>query len=124
MRSDISIGPMPADPPTTVAAPEAVLIERNKLVGRRVARVLTGAGFAAKSYEDPAAIPAADLAGAQVVVADAFDALSVVRWLAARPSLRAVLYTATESDRLVPLAAEQPRLGLLGRASFEAPPRE
>ncbi len=104
--------------------PEAVLIERNKLVGRRAARVLTGAGFAARVFEDPAAIPAADLAGARLIVADAFDALAVGRWLAARPSLRAVLYTASESDRLVPLAAEQPRLALLGRASFEAPPRE
>src|SRR5579871_1357505 len=114
---------MPAEPQSS--EPQAILIERNKLVARRVARVLTGAGFATKQYEEPSAIPSTDVDASALVVADAFDALAVMRWLPPRSSLRAVLYTAAESDRLIPLCLEQPRLHtVLGRPSFEAPPRE
>jgi hypothetical protein len=110
-----------------VKEPHAVLIERNKLVGRRVARVLGGAGFVVRLFEEP---PAGDDAvdGALLVVADAFDAQVVARWLRTthhRPSLRAVLYTASESDRLIPLCLAEARVQtILGRPSFESPPRE
>jgi hypothetical protein len=116
------VGAAPSAPPTGPGGPLAIVVERNRLVGRRIGRVLGAAGFVPRVAEEPAAV---EVAGAQLLVADAFDAAVVMRHLATQPSLRAVLYTAEPCDRLLPLALEAPRLStILGRAGFDQPPRE
>jgi hypothetical protein len=109
----------------TVPAPQAIVLERNKLVLRRIARVLGCAGFEVRTFEEPDKIDAAALSTASLVMADAFDADLVMKWLRANASLRAALYTGEPLDRLLAKALEEPRLvGLVGRPSFEVPPRE
>src|SRR5438067_2230165 len=110
--------------PMDSAGSHAVVIERNKLVGRRVARVLASAGMVAEPREEP---PAELPVGTWLVVADAFDTRLVGRWLAESPSLRAILYAAPDTDQALAerleLALTAPGLAaLVGRASFEEAP--
>src|SRR5262245_37370428 len=100
-----------------MTAPVAVVLERNKLVSRRISRVLGCAGFEVRAFEEPEKV---ELGDAHLVVSDAFDADGVMRWLRDRPGLRAIVYTAEPLDRLLGKALEEPRLlALLGRPSFE-----
>jgi hypothetical protein len=102
---------------------QAVILERNKLVNRRIARVVACAGFETRQFEEPEKVEG--LERAKLVLADAFDGDLVMRWLRERPELQAVLYTGEPLDRQLPKALEEKRLvGLLGRASFDVPPRE
>lgn len=108
-----------------MTVPQAIVLERNKLVIRRIARVLGCAGFEVKSFEEPDKVDQAALEAATLVMADAFDADLVMKWLRLHPRLRAALYSGEPLDRLLSKALEEPRLvGLLGRPSFEVPPRE
>lgn len=108
-----------------MTVPQAIVLERNKLVIRRIARVLGCAGFEVKAYEEPDKVEPAAVESATLVMADAFDADLVMKWLRLHPGLRAALYSGEPLDRLLPKALEEPRLvGLLGRPSFEVPPRE
>jgi hypothetical protein len=101
---------------------QAVILERNKLVNRRIARVVGCAGFETRQFEEPEKV---DLGEALLVLADAFDGDLVMRWLRERPQMQAILYTGEALDRQLAKALEEPRLvALLGRASFEVPPRE
>jgi len=104
----------------------AIVVERNKLVGRRIARVLGCAGYEARIIENPDAFDAvADVPDGALVVADAFDVEAVVGKSLAKPNVQALLYCGEPVDRLIARALEAPRLvALLGRASFDAPPRE
>mgnify|MGYP001463546617 FL=1 len=68
----------------------AIVLERNKLVGRRVLRHFLSAGVEASVVEDPAVLPAA-AAGARLVCADAFDGDAVVAAVRANPGARGVL---------------------------------
>jgi hypothetical protein len=105
-----------------MTAPRAVVLERNKLVSRRIARVLGCAGFIAQAFEEP---EKAEPGGAALLVADAFDADVIMRWLREQPAARAILYTGEPIDRLLAKPLEEPRLvALLGRPSFEVPPSE
>jgi len=72
---------------------QVVILERNKLVGRKVARLFMATGASAVTVEDPAGVPA-QLDGAQVLCADTFDGDLVVEQTRARPGLRGVLWTA------------------------------
>jgi hypothetical protein len=108
-----------------MTVPQAIVLERNKLVLRRIARVLGCAGFEVRTFEEPDMIDATALGTAELVMADAFDADLVMKWLRAHSGLRAALYSGEPLDRLLGKALEEPRLvGLLGRSSFETPPRE
>jgi hypothetical protein len=108
-----------------MTVPQAIVLERNKLVLRRIARVLGCAGFEVKAFEEPEKVDAALLDGSQLLLADAFDADLAMRWMRERPSLRCVLYSGEPLDRLLPKALDEPRLvALMGRPSFEVPPRE
>src|SRR5581483_3073216 len=61
----------------------------------------------------------------RLVIGDAFDADLFMRWLRERPHMKAILYTGEPLDRLLAKALEEPRLvALVGRPSFEVPPRE
>lgn len=106
--------------------PQALVIERDRAVARRVARVLAAAGFATTVAEEPPA-DEEPLDAVALIVADGFDLPSVSRRLAARPSLRAILHGAALEviERLVPVAQRYPGVSaILGRASFGEPPRE
>ena len=108
-----------------MTVPQAIVLERNKLVLRRIARVLGCAGFEVRTAEEPDKIEAASLEAASLVMADAFDADLVMKWLRVHPRLRAALYSGEPVDRLLGKALEEPRLvALIGRPSFEVPPRE
>jgi hypothetical protein len=108
-----------------MTAAKAVVLERNKLVNRRIARVLGCAGFEAAQFEEPEKVDAALLSSTQLVLADAFDGDLVMRWLREHTHAKGILYTGEPLDRLLPKALEEPRLtALLGRPSFEVPPRE
>ncbi len=108
-----------------MTVPQAIVLERNKLVLRRIARVLGCAGFDPRTFEEPDKVEPAALEAATLVMADAFDADLVMKWLRANPKLKAVLYSGEPVDRLLGKALEEPRLvALMGRPSFEVPPRE
>jgi hypothetical protein len=65
------------------------------------------------------------LEAATLVMADAFDADLVMKWLRVHPRLKAALYSGEPVDRLLGKALEEPRLvALIGRPSFDVPPRE
>jgi hypothetical protein len=106
-------------------APLAVVVERNKLVNRGISRVLGCAGYDVQAFEEPEGVELDKLADPRLVVGDAFDADAIMRWLRAQPRLRGVMYTGEPLDRLLAKALEEPRLqALVGRPSFEVPPRE
>ena len=105
--------------------PQAVVLERNKLVNRRIARVLGCAGFEARQYDEPEKVDSATLGEPNLVLADAFDADLVMRFLREKPGMKAILYTGEALDRHLSKALEEPRLvALMGRPTFEVPPRE
>jgi len=102
---------------------QVVILERNKLVGRKVARLFLATGASAVTIEEPAALPAV-LDGADVVCADTFDGDLVADSLRARPGLRGVLWTAEPLRRSLRYLAESPAIDhVLGRRDFESPPR-
>ncbi len=102
---------------------QVVILERNKLVGRKVARLFLATGASAATLEDPAAVPQA-LEGADVLCADAFDGDLVAEQIRARPGLRGVLWTAEPLRRSLRYLVETKAINhVLGRRDFESPPR-
>lgn len=75
----------------------AVILERNKLVGRKVARLFLSVGATAVAVEEPSAV-AGVIDGADVLCADTFDADFVAEQVRAR-GLRGVLWTAEPLKR-------------------------
>src|SRR5438067_480540 len=58
-------------------------------------------------------------------MSDAFDSVRIMKWLRGSPKLKAVLYSGDPVDRLLGKALQEPRLvALMGRPSFDVPPRE
>jgi hypothetical protein len=101
----------------------AIVLERNKLVGRRLVRYFLSAGVEAVVVEDPAQIPAA-LPGASLVCADGFDGDAVRDACRAVPGLRGVLWTAEPLRRSLRHLAECAAINhVLGRKDFESAPR-
>jgi hypothetical protein len=108
---------------------QVVILERNKLVGRKVARLFLATGASAVTVEDPADV-AALLDGVQVLCADAFDGDLVAEQTRARPGLRGVLWTAEPLRRSLRYLVEATSVGtsvgsinhVLGRRNFESPP--
>jgi hypothetical protein len=72
---------------------QVVILERNKIVARKVARLFMATGASTVTLEDPASVPAA-LDGAHVLCADSFDGDLVAQQTRARPGLAGVLWTA------------------------------
>jgi hypothetical protein len=102
---------------------QVVILERNKLVARKVARLFTATGASVMTVEDPLAVAAA-LEGADVLCADAFDGDLVADQIRARPTLRGVLWTAEPMRRSLRYLVEVPAINhVLGRRDFESPPR-
>jgi hypothetical protein len=103
---------------------KAIVLERNKLVVRRIARLWSCAGFEVVPLEDPAELPK-HLEGAGLIGADAFDGDQVLQAIRRTPGLRGVLWTAEPIDRLLRYTIEEPRISnVFGRPSFESTPRE
>lgn len=101
----------------------AVILERNKLVGRKVARLFMSTGATTLCLEDPALV-SHSLEGADVLLADAFDADLVSELLRARPKMKGVLWTAEPLRRTLKFMIECTAIDhVLGRKDFESPPR-
>jgi hypothetical protein len=102
---------------------QVVILERNKLVGRKVARLFMAAGASAQATEEPGAV-AAMLDGVDVLCADTFDGDLVAELVRARPGLRGVLWTAEPLRRSLRYLVETRTIDhVLGRRDFESPPR-
>lgn len=107
----------------TAHAMQVVILERNKLVGRKLVRLFLATGASAVTLEDPAALGEA-LDGAEVLCADAFDGDAVLDQLRTRPHLRGVLWTAEPLRRSLRYLVESPGINhVLARRDFESPPR-
>jgi hypothetical protein len=101
----------------------AVILERNKLVARKVARLFMSTGASALAVEDPALVTSC-ISNADVLCADTFDADLVLEQLRARPGLRGVLWTAEPLRRSLKYLIESTAIDhVLGRKDFESTPR-
>jgi hypothetical protein len=102
---------------------QVVILERNKLVGRKVARWFVATGAQVVTVDDPAALPGV-LDGVDVLCADTFDGDLVAEQTRARPGLRGVLWTAEPLRRSLRYLVETTAIDhVLGRRNFESPPR-
>lgn len=93
-----------------------VILERNKLVGRRVARLFAAAGASVTNLDEPGEIGEAD-----VLCADAFDGDFVAEH--ARAGRCGVLWTAEPLKRSMKYLVESPISHVIGRKDFESAPR-
>jgi hypothetical protein len=101
----------------------AVLLERNKMVSRRLVRYFASAGIEAIPVEDPAAI-APHVATVDLIAADTFDGDVVAAQVRAKPSLRGLLWTAEPIKRSMRYLCENAQISnVLGRKDFESTPR-
>lgn len=101
----------------------AVILERNKLVGRKVARLFLSVGASAVTVEEPKQVSAL-LADADVICADAFDGDFVAEQVRSNPKLRGMLWTAEPLRRSMKFLIETSKIDhVLGRRDFESPPR-
>lgn len=99
----------------------AVILERNKLVGRKVARVFAAVGATVDTIDDPAQL---DLGTADVVCGDAFDADLIAERVRGKPGLRGVLWTAEPLKRALSYLVDTPAIDhVLARRDFESAPR-
>jgi hypothetical protein len=102
---------------------KAVLLERNKMVSRRLLRYFASAGIEAVCVEDPAEV-AQHVASSDVLAADAFDGDLVAAAVRTKPGLRGLLWTAEPLKRsLRYLVENQGMSNVLGRKDFESTPR-
>jgi hypothetical protein len=100
-----------------------VILERNKLVGRKVARLFLSVGATAVTLEEPKLVSAA-LEGADVLCADTFDGDFVAEQVRLNPRLRGVLWTAEPLRRSLKHLLETKGINhVLGRRDFDSPPR-
>jgi len=101
----------------------AVILERNKLVGRKVARLFASVGATAVTVEEPSQI-APHLSSADVLCADSFDADFVAEQVRAHHEVRGVLWTAEPLRRSLRYLVETKTIdNVLGRKDFESAPR-
>jgi hypothetical protein len=101
----------------------AVILERNKLVGRKVARLFASVGATAVTVEEPALI-AQHLSIADVICADTFDADFVAEQVRSHGKLRGILWTAEPLRRSMRYLVETKTIdNVLGRKDFESAPR-
>ncbi len=90
---------------------QVVILERNKLVGRKVARQFAAIGASVTVVEDPAAVA---IAGCDVLCGDLFDA----EFIAAQP-VKQIVWTSEPLRRALRFGFDH----VLGRRDFETPPR-
>jgi len=103
----------------------AVILERNRIINRRIVRILTCAGFEVTAVEDPAAFLPAITDATRLVGADGFDVELVLQALRSWPAVKVVLWSGEPIDRLLRTCLEEPRLSnIIGRPGFDGCPRE
>jgi hypothetical protein len=108
---------------TRLMQPQALVIERDRLVARRVQRVLAAAGFAVRGEEEQP--ERGSLEDVSLVCADGSQAERVARWLGERARLAALLWTESADEPLLGLCRRSPRLAaLLARPAPDQPPRD
>ena len=101
----------------------ALVLERNKIVSRRLQRYFLAAGFDPVLIEDPKDV-AANLAGIKLIAADAFDGDVVGTAVRNTPGMRGLLWTAEPLKRSVRVMVENPAINnVLGRKDFESTPK-
>ena len=101
----------------------AVILERNKQVARKIARLFQASGATASLVEDPAQL-AATVPHANLLCADAFDAELVVEQLRGRHQIRGLLWTAEPLRRALRSVAASTAIDhVFGRRDFESAPR-
>src|SRR5678816_467174 len=101
----------------------AIVLERNKLVGRRLVRYFSSAGVETAVIEDPAQLGPA-MPGAHQVRADTFDGDAVTHALRTHPGARGLLWTAEPLRRSLRHLVECSAINhVLGRKDFESAPR-
>lgn len=101
----------------------AVILERNKLVGRRVARIFLSIGATATVVDEPKQVMDV-LDRADVLCADTFDGDFVAERVRSHPRLRGVLWTAEPLRRSLKYLVETRAIDhVLGRRDFDTPPR-
>ncbi|HTL36671.1 MAG TPA: ATP-binding protein [Kofleriaceae bacterium] len=100
-----------------------VILERNKLAARKVARLFLSVGATAVTVEEPReATPL--LENADVLCADTFDGDYVAEQVRAKPTMRGVLWTAEPLRRSLKYLVETTTINsVLGRKDFESAPR-
>jgi hypothetical protein len=102
---------------------KAIILERNKLVSRKLMRFFTCAGFDPIAFDSPHDVKQ-HLPGTYLLGADAFDVELVVEALRANPALRVVLWTAEPLQRSLRYLVENANISnVLGRPDFDSPPR-
>ena len=100
-----------------------VILERNKLVGRKVARLFLSVGATAVTVEEPKLV-ASVIEDADVLCADSFDGDFVAEQVRSNPRLRGILWTAEPLRRSLKFLVETRAIDhVLGRRDFESPPR-
>src|SRR5215813_3353246 len=93
----------------------AVILERNKLVGRKVARLFLSVGASAVTVEDPKAV-ASLIENADVLCADTFDGDFVAEQVRSHPRLHGMLWTAEPLRRSLKYLVETKAIDhVLGR---------
>jgi hypothetical protein len=102
---------------------KAIILERNKLVSRKLLRFVKCAGFEPMAFEEPADVRA-HVADAYLLGADAFDIELVVEAAQANPNLRIILWTAEPLQRSLRYLVENRTISnVLGRPDFDSAPR-
>jgi hypothetical protein len=100
----------------------AVVLERNKMVSRRLQRYFLAAGIEPVMVEDPKEV-APNLGSVQLIAADAFDG-DVVAAAVASARVRGLLWTAEPLKRSLRVMVENPAISnVLGRKDFESTPK-
>lgn len=104
---------------------QAVILERNRLVNRRVMRLLTCAGFEVVPLEDPALLVPTVTDQTALVCAEGFDIDLILQVLKAHAQVKVILWSGEPIDRLLRTCLEEPRLSnIIGRPNFETTPRD
>jgi hypothetical protein len=102
---------------------KALVLERNKMVSRRLQRYFLAAGIDTVLVEDPKDV-ASNLVGVHLLAADTFDGDLVSSTVRANAGMRGLLWTAEPLKRSVRLMVENPAISnVLGRKDFESTPR-
>jgi hypothetical protein len=100
----------------------AVVLERNKMVSRRLQRYFLAAGIEPVMVEDPKEV-APNLGAVQLIAADAFDG-DLVAAAVSSARIRGLLWTAEPLKRSLRVMVENPSISnVLGRKDFESTPK-
>jgi hypothetical protein len=102
---------------------KAIVLERQKMVTRRLTRYLAAAGFEPVFVTEPGDVDAL-LGDAQLLCCDAFDGDLLANSMRRHTHLKGVMWTAEPLNRCLRFVIETPKLSnVFGRLNFESAPR-